>query len=213
MDVQGVNNNFYNNTVAAEQQKVAAAVLNNPAAQGAAAANNAQDVENEGAEYVKTESVQETKYDKTAALEYIRQSQEARMAAFRSMVMKLLNQQNEKFQMTMPEFKFEIPEADVEAAKAAIAEGGEWSVEAVSGRIMEMAYALANGDTSKIGILREAVEQGFKDAEEAWGGEMPEITGNTYDAVMAKFDAWEAEANGTAKDEQAAEGATDLSKE
>ena len=33
-----------------------------------------------------------------------------------------------------------------------------------------------------------ATKKGFAQAEKAWGGPMPSITGQTYDAVMEKFD-------------------------
>ena len=36
--------------------------------------------------------------------------------------------------------------------------------------------------------MREAFQKGFDQAKEAWGGELPEISQRTYDAVMAKFD-------------------------
>ena len=38
--------------------------------------------------------------------------------------------------------------------------------------------------------MREAFKKGFKQAEETWGGELPEISQKTYDAVLEKFDAW-----------------------
>ena len=52
--------------------------------------------------------------------------------------------------------------------------------------------------TTKNDLFFYAVEGlGFKQATEAWGGELPEISQKTYDAVMSKFDTWAAEANGS----------------
>ena len=36
--------------------------------------------------------------------------------------------------------------------------------------------------------MRKAFEKGYKQAEKTWGGELPEISKQTYDAVMKGFD-------------------------
>ena len=36
--------------------------------------------------------------------------------------------------------------------------------------------------------MKSAFEKGFKLAEKKWGGELPEISQKTYDAVNKKFD-------------------------
>ena len=36
--------------------------------------------------------------------------------------------------------------------------------------------------------MRSAFLKGFNKAKETWGGELPEISQRTYDAVMEKFD-------------------------
>ena len=36
--------------------------------------------------------------------------------------------------------------------------------------------------------MRSAFLQGFNKAKETWGGELPDISQRTYDAVMEKFD-------------------------
>lgn len=85
---------------------------------------------------------------------------------------------------------FTVTEAAKAEAQAALEEGGYWSVDATSDRIIEMAKALTGGDPDKIEEMRSAFEKGFKEATKAWGGELPEISSKTYDAVMSKFDAW-----------------------
>lgn len=79
-----------------------------------------------------------------------------------------------------------------EDAQAAISEDGDWGIKAVATRIMDMAVGLCGGDTSKISILRNAVEKGFSQAKEAWGGELPSICNNTYKEISNRFDYWEA---------------------
>lgn len=83
-----------------------------------------------------------------------------------------------------------ISAEDALAAQESVSEGGEWSAENVAKNIIDMAKALSGGDPEKIELLKEAVVKGFEAAEKAWGGEMPEITSNTFDLVMQGFDDW-----------------------
>ena len=73
-------------------------------------------------------------------------------------------------------------------AKKDIAEDGYWGVEQTSDRIIDFATALTGGDPSKIEEMREAFKKGYKQAEKTWGGQLPDISQRTYDAVMQKFD-------------------------
>ena len=91
--------------------------------------------------------------------------------------------------------RFALPEVatNAEDAKKAVADGGDWSVDAVASRIFDLADAMANGDPDKLAKLRSAVEDGFKQAGVVWKDkigedEMPEITQKTYDEVMSRFD-------------------------
>ena len=43
----------------------------------------------------------------------------------------------------------------------------------------------------------EAFKKGYKQAEETWGGKLPDISQRTYDAVMEKFDKMAQEAGMT----------------
>ncbi|MDD3569663.1 MAG: hypothetical protein PHY44_00980 [Lachnospiraceae bacterium] len=78
-----------------------------------------------------------------------------------------------------------------EEAQAAIAADGDWGVNAVATRIMDMAVGLSGGDASKISLLRGAVEKGFENATKAWGGELPSICNDTYEEISKRFDYWE----------------------
>lgn len=79
-------------------------------------------------------------------------------------------------------------------AQAAISEDGYWGVEQTSTRIVDFATALTGGDPDKIEEMRAAFQKGYEQAAKKWGGELPEISQQTYDAVMAKFDALTASA-------------------
>ncbi len=76
----------------------------------------------------------------------------------------------------------------VEDAQAAIAEGGEWSAEAVSGRIIDFVSEISGGNPELKERLQEAVRQGFEEARQAFGGWLPEVSERTYDLVMERFD-------------------------
>lgn len=84
--------------------------------------------------------------------------------------------------------KFEVDEATKLQAQQDISEDGYWGVKQTSGRILDFATALTGGDPSKIEDMRAAFKKGYEQAEKTWGGELPEISKKTYDAVMAGFD-------------------------
>lgn len=79
-------------------------------------------------------------------------------------------------------------------AEAAVSEDGYWGVSQTSQRIVDFAKALAGTSPEMAKTVREAFEKGYRQAEEAWGGSLPSICGQTYDRVMSLFDEWE---NGT----------------
>lgn len=85
---------------------------------------------------------------------------------------------------------------DVETAQEAISEDGEYGVEAVSDRLVDFAIAVSGGDKSKLSELVSAIDEGFSQAKDALGGELPDISQQTYDATMKKLDDW---ANGTSE--------------
>lgn len=75
-------------------------------------------------------------------------------------------------------------------AEQLISEDGELGIEKTSQRIVDFAIAISGGDRSKAGILKDAIDKGFKEAEKLFGGKLPQISLDTYDRVMEKFDAW-----------------------
>ena len=73
-------------------------------------------------------------------------------------------------------------------AEAAISEDGYWGVKQTSARIFDFAKALAGDDPDKMKKMQDAVEKGFKQAEDAWGGSLPGICGDTKSAINKLFD-------------------------
>jgi len=75
-------------------------------------------------------------------------------------------------------------------AQQEISEDGFWGVKQTTDRTIEFAKALAGGDPSKVAMLRDAIEEGYRAAEKAWGGELPEICRQTRAAVQKGLDEW-----------------------
>ncbi len=91
------------------------------------------------------------------------------------------------------EQQLSVDPATIEAAKAAIADGGEFSVEKTSERILSFAKAMIGADPSKLDAIRAAVEKGFQEAQDMLGGSLPEISQKTHAAIQAGFDRWKNE--------------------
>lgn len=83
---------------------------------------------------------------------------------------------------------FTVDAATKAQAQEDISEDGYWGVKQTSGRILDFAKALAGDDPDKLEKMRSAFEKGYKMAEETWGGELPDISKQTFDAVMKGFD-------------------------
>lgn len=100
----------------------------------------------------------------------------------------------EKLDTMEPEEFAEIKVDDKarEEAKQMIEGDGPLSPEKVSDRIVDFAKAISGEDKEKLGILKDAIEEGFKAAEEYFG-ELPDISQKTYDLIQEKLEAWENE--------------------
>ena len=88
---------------------------------------------------------------------------------------------------------FTVDEETRAQAQEDISENGYWGAEATSERILSFAKALTGGDPDKIEEMRDAFIKGFKEATKTWGKELPELSQQTYDKVLEKFDAWSKE--------------------
>ena len=132
----------------------------------------------------------------TSIVEMLKSDAAAQEASLRDMVQKtILGQGNalataDEFWRFLASGNFTVTQAAKEEAQKAISEDGYWGVKQTSDRILEMAKALTGGDPSKIEEMRSAFEKGFKEATKTWGRDLPEISSQTYDAVMDKFDKW-----------------------
>lgn len=128
---------------------------------------------------------------------------EARTSQLRSLVESMMTKQANTYGKANDIWSFlasgdyTVDPAVKAQAQADIAEDGYWGVEQTSSRIIDFATAISGGDPDKIEEMRAAFEKGFKQAGSAWGGNLPDISQRTYDAVMKKFDQMAADAGKT----------------
>lgn len=83
----------------------------------------------------------------------------------------LLQKQGLSFEdVAQGEKPFVVDEETLLEAQAAVEEGGPFSPENVSDRIVEFAKAISSGDKSKFELLKGAIEEGFGAAAKALDG-------------------------------------------
>lgn len=151
-----------------------------------------------------TGSVKKTYTPDTKLINQLKADADARTAQLRSLVEQLMGKQADTYGKATNMWQFlksgnyTVDAATRAQAQADIAEDGYWGVNQTSDRIISFATALTGGDPDKIEEMRAAFQKGYEQAEKTWGGQLPEISQKTYDAVMKKFDDLAASANSTA---------------
>lgn len=124
----------------------------------------------------------------------IKAANDARISQLESIVSKLIAGQGDAYGKAnniwrfLADGNFTVDPATKAQAQADIAEDGYWGVNATSDRIVDFAVALAGDDPKELEKMRAAFQKGFNKAAKTWGGQLPEISYKTYDAVMSKFD-------------------------
>lgn len=142
--------------------------------------------------------------ERESYIEELRQKSEKHFESLKNLVRKMLEKQGFTFQ-DVQDGKidwdtFEVDDATRAEAAANIAEDGPFGVEATSNRIVNFAIALSGGDVEKLGILREAIDEGFKAVKDIFG-ELPEISLETQRVIHDKLDQWEKEQRGQVQPE------------
>lgn len=141
-----------------------------------------------------TSTVKKTYTQNTDLVAKMKADQEERQKQLQNIVEQLMTKQGQTFNSAngiwsiLAGGNFEVDAATKAQAQKDISEDGYWGVKQTSERILDFATALTGGDPDKIEEMREAFKKGYKQAEKTWGGELPEISKQTYDAVMAGFD-------------------------
>jgi len=108
----------------------------------------------------------------------------------RGLVTNMLKEQGIDFKVATGDQEIDISSISQEEAVELISEDGYFGVEQTSDRIVDFAIGIAGGDPSRLEAIKEGVEKGFAEALDAFGGWLPDISYDTYDAVMNKLDAW-----------------------
>ena len=136
----------------------------------------------------------------TALVSQLKSDAEQRAANLQSLVEKVMKQQATTYGNAtdiwsfLREGNFTVDPQTKAEAQAAIAEDGYWGVNQTSDRIVQFATALTGGDPDKIDEMMNAFKKGFRMATKTWGGELPDISQKTYDAVIEKFNKLKEEA-------------------
>jgi hypothetical protein len=97
----------------------------------------------------------------------------------------------EEFQTFLSDIGYEgKPIADLtqEEASALVAEDGIFGVDQTAQRMANFVINGAGGNEDMLRAGREGMIQGYKDAEAAWGGELPEISQKSMDAALELVD-------------------------
>jgi hypothetical protein len=82
-----------------------------------------------------------------------------------------------------------ITELSQDEANALISEDGYFGVKNTAQRIYDFVAGKAGEDPEKLQVARDAVLKGFKDAEAAFGGKLPDISYKTLDKLLEMIDA------------------------
>ncbi len=137
--------------------------------------------------------------DRTKIIQQLKADDEVRQKQLLDIVHKMMGKQAKSYGIAnsdqddsiwkfLAKGDFTVDAATKAQAQEDISEDGYWGVNQTSGRILDFAKALAGDDPDKLEQMRSAFEKGYKQAEETWGGELPDISKQTFDAVMKGFD-------------------------
>lgn len=89
-----------------------------------------------------------------------------------------------------------ITELSQEEATELVSEGGFFGVDQTSQRVANFVFNFSGDDLEKLEKGREGIVQGFEDAKNMWGGELPEISYQTQAKTLELIDARIAELRG-----------------
>jgi len=97
----------------------------------------------------------------------------------------------QKFQDFLSEVGYDgksIASLSKEEAAELVSEDGFFGVKQTSERIAQFVISGAGGDEELLREGRKGILQGLKDAEEMWGGKLPDIAYETMDKAVAMVD-------------------------
>jgi hypothetical protein len=122
----------------------------------------------------------------------------ARYGMLQKLVANLLKEQGIDTKIAAGDSEINIADITPEEAQKLVSDDGYFGVQQTSDRIFQFAVGTAGGDTSRIDAIKEGIDKGFAEAKKAFGDWLPDISYQTYDAVMKKLDDWVAESKAVA---------------
>lgn len=170
-------------------------------------AEEAKAVETTSAVYEKSDaSAQKATYkinkmsaeDRAALVQQLKQDEVNRRSQLTELVQKMFSKQagvTKLSDLFSPENLKNVSAADIAQAKEDVSEDGYWGVKQTSQRLFDFASALAGDDVDQMKKMQAALEKGYKMAEEAWGGKLPDISKETFDAANKLFEDYYASKN------------------
>jgi len=111
----------------------------------------------------------------------------------RNLVVKTLQDQGLELQFSTSDGEVNFNTMTQEEAQDLVSEDGYFGVDKTSQRIVDFAINGFGRDPEKLQQMKDAIDQGFKEAQDAFGGALPEISQQTYEAIMEKLDAFAAQ--------------------
>lgn len=141
--------------------------------------------------------------DSTVALTYsssmmLNTDEDDKLGMLRALVTNLLTDQGINTKVATDNGEIDISSLTPEEAEVLVADNGYFGVEQTSERIFQFAVGVAGGDPSRIEAIKQGIDMGFQQAVEAFGGTLPDISYQTYDAVLEKLNNWVEESQAVA---------------
>ncbi len=143
--------------------------------------------------YEKSDDAKKASSNK-ALIEKLKADSQNRINQMQNLVSEMFQKQGKAFSTSEQMWKilasgdFTVDAKTAEDAKAAISEDGYWGVNQTSQRIFDFAVSLSGGDSEKMDKMLEAFKKGFSQATKSWGKDLPDISSQTYNAVLEKFE-------------------------
>lgn len=165
-----------------------------------AKAEETKAAENDGVVYEKgTQAEKKATYsinkmsaeDRAALVQQLKQDDLNRRSQLSTLVQKMFSGQAGVAKLAdlfSPENLKNVSPAEIAQAKEDVSEDGYYGVKQTSQRLFDFASALAGDDVEKMKEMQVAMEKGYKNAEKAWGGKLPDICQETLDAANKLFD-------------------------
>lgn len=111
-------------------------------------------------------------------------------SSLREMLAKILEEQFTTSRIASEDDGVDFKNLTPAEAQELVSEEGYLGVEQTSDRIVQFALSLIGQDPERLEEIKASINKGFQMAANALGGMLPDISMKTYDAVMAKLNAW-----------------------